>query len=293
MNEQTIPSYDLSRGDDLSMPFRFLRLERSDGGYDPGRPHRHNYFEIFLFEQGSGEHDIDFRSYPIAEHSVHFVAPGQVHQLRRSPDSHGYIILFTAEFYAVALGRDRIYTELPFVGQHSRMPVLHLSREEAAPFLETIGMIEEEIGRDRPHREEMLRAYLNVLLLHARRSHDAAAPETPETSPATELIGRLRTLIEEHFTTVHASGAYAEMLSVSQNHLNSTVRKVLGRTIGDLLHERIVLEAKRLLFHTELSVKEIAFRLNYEDPSYFTRFFRRHTGASPQEFRDSSRKRHV
>jgi AraC-like DNA-binding protein len=105
-------------------------------------------------------------------------------------------------------------------------------------------------------------------------------------------VNKLRALVEKHYTTVHAPGEYAEMLCVSQNHLNSTVRKMLDKTIGDLVHERIILEAQRLLFNTELSVKEIAFGLNYDDPSYFTRFFRKHTGLSPQEFRESARKKH-
>jgi AraC-like DNA-binding protein len=292
MSEQILPSYDLDRGDELALPFTFLRLEQTRESYNPTEPHRHNYYEIFYFLRGAGEHDIDFRTYPIRDNSIHFISPGQVHQVRRSPESHGYILLFTAEFYAVNLGKERIFAELPFMSQSSPNPVLLLSEHQQSPFLETIKMFEAELRADRAHREEMLRAYLNIFLVHARRLFEETARADGSGSPAHELIDRLRILIEHHFTTIHAAGAYAEMLSVSQNHLNTTVRKLLGRTIGDLVHERIILEAKRLLFHTELSVKEIAFGLNYDDPSYFTRFFRRHAGISPQEFREASRKKH-
>lgn len=291
MREQ-IPSYDLDRGDELAIPFIFLPLERTQGSYNPTEPHRHNYYEIFFFVEGDGEHAIDFRTYPIRSNSIHFVSPGQVHQVRRTPETHGYILLFTAEFYAVNLGKERIFAELPFMSLSSPNPVLLLTEADAGSFLGTIRLLEEEMGLDRPHREEILRAYLKIFLVHARRIYEATTGATVEATPAHELLDRLRVLIERHFNTIHAAGAYAEMLSVSQNHLNTTVRKLLGRTIGDLVHERIILEAKRLLFHTELSVKEIAFRLNYDDPSYFTRFFRNRAGISPQEFREASRKHH-
>jgi AraC-like DNA-binding protein len=291
MSTTTIPSYELSRGDDLSLPFKYLPLDRTEGRYHASEPHRHNYYEIFYFERGGGEHDIDFQSYEIRDHSIHFVTPGQVHQIRRAPGSYGHIVLFTAEFYALSLNHRDLRSDVPFLIPGPPRPVLHPDEAGRGLFLQTIGLIEQEFASDHSYREEMLRSYLNIFLLHARRMFVMNGVELDD-HPEHELISRLRALIERSFTTQHAPSAYAEMLSVSQNHLNSTVRMMLGTTISGLINDRIVLEAKRLLYHTELSIKEIAYALNYDDPSYFTRFFRKHSGATPQEFRESMRSGH-
>jgi AraC-like DNA-binding protein len=292
MDKPVIPSYDLYRGDNLSLPFKLLLLDRTEGTYNASEPHRHNYYEVFYFVQGGGTHDIDFRSYPIRDHSMHFVTPGQVHHVKRNPESHGYIILFTVEFYTLGLQNRDVLTEIPFLNHGASSPVLHPTPDEHQGLLATVLNMGEEFEASRPHKEDLLRSYLSILLVQSRRLFEKMNLIPEEGRPEHELINRLRVLIERNFTTSHAPSTYAEMLCVSQNHLNSTVRKMLGRTIGDLVHERIVLEAKRLLAHTELSVKEISFQLNYDDPSYFTRFFRRHAEISPNEFRESMRKKH-
>jgi AraC family transcriptional activator of pobA len=292
MNRPPIPSYDLYRGDSLALPFSFMLLDRATGSYNASEPHRHNYHEVFYFAKGGGTHDIDFRTFAIEDDSIHFVNPGQVHQVKRAEGSHGFIILFTTEFIALNRPGADQQRDMWFLSHSPPEPILKLSADEHQRFLDTIGMIREEFGSDSAYREEILRAYLDIFLLHARRRFEKSGGVAQEPGSAHDLIIRLRTLIERNFTTIHAPKGYAEMLCVSQNHLNSAVKRALGRTIGDLVHDRLVLEAQRLLYHTELSVKEIAFQLNYDDPSYFTRFFRTHAGVAPHEFRETSRKKH-
>jgi AraC-like DNA-binding protein len=292
MSRPVIPSYDLYRGDELSLPFKFLLLDKVAGSYNASEPHRHNYYEIFYFQKGGGWHDIDFQTYPIRDGSVHFVVPGQVHQVRRDPLSHGMIVLFTSEFYVLSLNNQGAGTDIPFPSHIASIPVLYPEGEELDLFISTLRMIQAESGSDRRYRDEILRSYLNILLAHARRLFEQQSGPADEGGSTRELITRLRTLIEQNFTTEHAPGSYAAMLNVSQNHLNSTVRQSLGTTVSDMVHERIILEAKRLLFHTDLSIKEIAYQLNYDDPSYFTRFFRKQSGLSPNEFRENARAEH-
>jgi AraC-like DNA-binding protein len=292
MDRTPIPSYDLYRGDSLALPFSFMLLDKATGTYNASEPHRHNYHEIFYFVKGGGTHDIDFRTFTIEDHSIHFVNPGQVHQVKRAAGSHGFILLFTGEFFALNRPGHDHGRDMWFLNHNPPQPTLKLADGDRRNFLDTIALIQEEFSSDGAYREDILRAYLDILLLRARRLFEGTEAITIEPGSPHELILRLRALVERHFTTVHAPKDYAEMLCVSQNHLNSAVKKALGKTIGDLLHERLVLEAQRLLYHTELSVKEIAFRLNYDDPSYFTRFFRKHAGVAPHEFRDTSRRKH-
>lgn len=292
MSRAPIPSYDLYRGDTLAIPFSFMLLDKASGTYNASEPHRHNYHEIFYFVKGGGTHDIDFKTFTIEDHSLHFVNPGQVHQVKRAAGSHGFILLFTTEFIALNRPSLDFHRDMWFLSHNAPEPALRLSAEDRPHFLDVIGRIQDEFTSDGAYREEILRAYLDILLLRARRLFEGMEMMEHDRRSAHDLIMRLRALIERHFTTIHAPKEYAEMLCVSQNHLNSTVKRALGKTISDLLHERLILEAQRLLYHTDLSVKEIAFQLNYEDPSYFTRFFRKHTGSAPHEFREACRKKH-
>lgn len=286
MASDPIPLYDLYRGDELSLPFKYMRLDRSEGSYNSSEPHRHDYWEIFLFVAGGGAHDIDFRTHPIGDRSVHLVMPGQVHQVRRAPASHGHILLFTEEFHALDAGRGAL-ASLPYLGIEG--PVVALDESDLALLLGTVETIAAEFEGSGAYRQEMLRSLLEIVLIRLRRRLELTRGEASDGERAIELVMRLQRLVDRHFTTVHAPAAYAEMLAVTPNHLNTVVRRRLGRTIGELIHERLLLEAKRLLFHTSLTVKEIAYRLAYDDPSYFTRFFRTHAGETPQTFRERMR----
>jgi AraC family transcriptional regulator, transcriptional activator of pobA len=288
MSRAHIPQYDLSRGDELSLPFRYMRLDRAEETYDASEPHRHNYYEVFLFVKGGGTHDIDFHTWPIADRSVHLVAPGQVHQVRREAGSFGHILLFTEEFHAVGAHQAGPLAALPYLELEG--PIVALDEAEEASLLGIVEQIEREFSGEGAYRDAMLRSLLEIVLLHLRRRLESQSEAGTEGVRALELTARLRRLIDRHFVTVHAPAAYAEMLSVTSNHLNTIVRRRLGCTIGELVQERLLLEAKRLLCHTTLSVKEIAHSLNYDDPSYFTRFFRTHAGITPQAFRDNARK---
>lgn len=282
----TIPAYDLPLGDDLDLPFRFVTLNRSQESYDFTAPHRHNYYEVFFFEQGGGEHDIDFTTFPIHSNSLHFVTPGQVHQVRRLPGSGGGVMLFTTDFYSLNLHNRDMLNALPFLtGSHPR-PVLNMGSEESLEVILLIGLMRDEFRSAAAHREEMIRSYLNILLLKSQRIFEQQTDITTAT-PAAEkqLIRSLRLLVDSHFHAVHSAGAYARMLNVTLNHLNNTTKELTGRTVSELVQERIILEAKRLLVHSSLSVKEIAYHLGFDDPSYFTRFFRLRERETPAEFR--------
>ncbi|HVK39593.1 MAG TPA: AraC family transcriptional regulator [Candidatus Kapabacteria bacterium] len=288
MRASSIPQYELSRGDELSLPFRSMRLDRAEQTYDASEPHRHNYYEVFFFVRGGGTHDIDFQTWPIADRSVHIVAPGQVHQVRRDAGSFGHILLFTEEFHALGAHATEPLAALPYLELEG--PIVVLEEAEEASLLGIVAQIEREFDGDGAYRDAMLRSLLEIVLLHLRRRLERTRDVGTDGVRALELTARLRRLIDRHFVTVHAPAAYAEMLAVTPNHLNTIVRRRLGCTIGELVQARLLLDAKRLLCHTTLSIKEIAHSLNYDDPSYFTRFFRTHAGVTPQSFRDCARR---
>ena len=129
-----------------------------------------------------------------------------------------------------------------------------------------------------------LRSYLRLWLIEAQRIVRAQSPAR-WNDRGTELTNRFLVLVSENFRAVSGVADYAARLHVTPSHLNETVRRTLGRTAGQVIRQRVILEAKRMLRHSEQSVAEVAYHLNFEDPSYFARFFRKQTGVSPLSFR--------
>lgn len=284
---QIIPTYSLQRGDTLETPFRPVRMtRRKEGDYDYSHPHRHDYYEIFFFESGGGEHDIDFNTFEIESPCLHFVSPGQVHEVRRDVSSHGCVLLFTAEFYYLHLANKDFLYELPFLNNNHLRPILNLSPAEAAETLGLVNGMWKEYENASPYSEEIIRSLLNLLLLTARRLFEARQDVPAEETGDSRLVRNLRRLVDTSFHSMHSVSAYANALHVTPGHLNDITKKVTGKTVSTMIHERIVLEAKRLLVHSDQSVKEIAYALGFDDPSYFTRFFRERVGDSPVSFRD-------
>ena len=132
--------------------------------------------------------------------------------------------------------------------------------------------------------DEMLYAYLRVLLIYLARIYNKQYNGV-ELGKRHELYQRFRSSIEESYKKIHDASHYADILNISVSHLNTLIKEHSGKTVMMHLHERQILEAKRLLFSTHMSVKEIAYNLGFHDDSYFSRFFKRMTSLTPMAYR--------
>ena len=286
MSEQ-IPIHDFTKDDDTSTPFDLLSLEQRES-YDTSIPHRHNYYEIFLFIKGGGVHEIDFEIFPIESGSVHFVSPGQVHLVKRALDSYGSVIFFSRDFYYLNLPDKNILYELPFLNNNTSEPILNLNEEEFQVFNQLLENIEKEYKSDNEVKESIIRSYLHILLLKSKSFFDQlkGGPEFKD-NPSSKLVYDFKILVEKNYRSLHFVKDYADMLSTTPEQLNDETKKVTGKTASDLISDRIILETKRLLLYSESTNKEIAYFLNYDDPSHFSKFFKNKLGISPSEFRDN------
>lgn len=243
--------------------------------------HRHDYYHMMIFEKGAGMHSIDFSEHAITDRTIFFVRPGQIHQLQLNARSTGYILQFGAEF---TQGREKAAGQLlRKASSHSyyEMNDLHFSR--------LLHLLRETLQEftDKPERyEEVIRANLDVLLISLIRLQSENA-NSPGDSHTQEQLDRFMQLLEANITTVKQVSAYAAMMNISPYQLNAITRQLLGKNSSEVLNDQVILEAKRYLRSTDSQVKEIAYQLGYEDPSYFIRFFKKHTGLSPAAFRES------
>lgn len=283
----TLPVHNLPVGDSPRMPLQVIPLAK-EAPYDTSIPHRHNYYEIFLFANGGGTHFIDFTHHPIHSFSIHFVSPGQVHKVRRETGSYGYVILFTTEFYYLNMQTDNLLEEMPFLHNNSSSPLLEMDEEAFGPFMDIVSNMQKEFEVHGVMQPEILRSYLNILLIRCKRLFEQTGTDGAITKNT--VFENFRQLLEKNFHQWHQPSEYAEALTITEKNLNDICRKYTGKSVSRYIQERIALEAKRLLLHSNLSNKEIGYALRFEDPSYFTKFFTRLSGMSPTLFREESRK---
>jgi len=257
---------------------RLEKLVQEVKGIDD--PHSHTFYLLMWICEGSGTHTIDFKTYQVEANQLYFLTPGQIHSWQLSPDIRGYNLFFEANFFLSRFG-NRLY-QYPFYHSHQQQPLVSgVERQELFSSIFKQAYLEYE--QQQPNRAEVFLSFLHIILETANRLYHQQWPGVD-----TQLYDRIRQyeeLLEQQFLTVREVASYAEQMNLTPNYLNHICKKIVGKTASQLLHERLVVEAKRLLTHTSHSVKEVAYYLGFEDPSYFVRFFRKQTNQTPAEFR--------
>jgi len=246
-------------------------------------PHRHDYYHIMLVKHGRGKHSIDFKTYDIKPNTIFFVSPGQIHTLNIDKEALGYVISFNADFFQLNNGVQTL-SDLPFFHSNTQAPVVYLKAEELG-VLDLWENIYEEHLKQQNNSDKMIRALLDVLLIHVARMHNKTPEGSNTTSQLSTQINTLETLIDTNFRALKRVNDYAELMHLSAKHLNSLCKKALNKTVTNLIHQRLILESKRLLLFTDNTITEIAFELGFSDKSYFMRFFKKHTGHTAEMFR--------
>ncbi|MFC5454996.1 helix-turn-helix transcriptional regulator [Prosthecobacter fluviatilis] len=294
MNRRTIPSLQMSRyGQDrlraegcVVMPLEFSMMQ------EPQRliPHFHDFFQLFLIT-GGGRLMHDFRDHEVKQVTLFFLSPGQVHTIHPAPQMRGTVVSFTQAFFDDHAPPPSLLFELPFFFGSGVTPWLTVSKAEAAKIISLFAELQTEYDAPQSGVQEVLRATLRIVFIHAARLY-AKKHAVRETTRATQLTRRFHLALEQHFREWPALAPYAKELGITVNHLNDVIREETGHAAGELIRLRRLLDAKRLLLHSDLSVSEIGYQTGFQDPSYFTRFFRRHEGQTPMEFREEIREKY-
>ncbi|GGF01455.1 AraC family transcriptional regulator [Hymenobacter cavernae] len=266
-------------------------IAQSEGGlvYEPNllTPHRKAYYLMVFLKHNRGRHWVDMVPYDHEDNIFYFTTPHQILIKEEPSPTWGSHLTFTDEF--LALQQNAALRELPLIQNPYNGHQLRLSAADVAVVEELLAKIQAEYTRPGEWQHQMLSAYLTVLLTYLSRLYTEQFTAA-EPSDDKLLLKTYQAHIEEYYRELHEVGAYAGRLHISAGHLSEVVKAQSGKPAIKHIHERLVLEARRLLFHTQQSVKEIAFDLGFSDASYFNRFFKRETGVAPAEYRTSIRK---
>lgn len=246
--------------------------------------HKHDFYLVVLFTKGSGTHEIDFNTYPVKKGAVFLMMPGQTHLWNLSADAEGYIFFHTAEVYNRTYSGKQI-TDYPFFSSWQNHPLIHLDPQAVKniePYFRRI--VDESQAENSLVKFQTMVALIDLLYLDLSRHYEVPVMHEHHSHLYLQKTEAFRQLIDLHYKSIKSPSEYANLLNTSARHLNRITKETLGKTSIELIADRVVLEARRMLALSGQPVKEIAFELGFEDVSYFIRFFKKHTGQTPAAF---------
>lgn len=258
----------------LSSP-KELQLER----YKP-------YIKILYLPAGY-DLTVDFKHYQTQKASLFFINSNQHLHLEQVGTKAGHLIYYNRDFYCIQIHDTEVACDGLLFNNIYEMPLVELSAIEDLAVEHIFTQIQDEFQQKESSQEEMIRTYLKQLIIRATRIWKKQHLGSINESPAQDLefFRNFSRLVEIHFREKHSVADYADLLGIAPKTLNHRLKRLNVAQPNEIIKDRIMLEAKRLLAHTILSAKEIAFYLGYDDPAYFNRLFSIKTGDTTSNFK--------
>jgi AraC family transcriptional activator of pobA len=247
-------------------------------------PHKHDFYHLLLFTKGGGSHSIDFQKFVVQPYQIYFMNPGQVHSWDFDGEVDGYVINFSLPFFQAFLLNPDYVQQLPCFNGILANSVINLPENLQAEVHKIFERIIEESEMGNKSSLDMIKVLmLQVFIMIGRLGFENTNLNVKSNNYST--LRKFLNLIEKNVSILKFPREYAELLYVTPNHLNAICKELLGKSAGGMIRDRVVLEAKRLMINLDLSISEIAYELNFRDNSYFSKFFKKYTGITPEEFR--------
>ena len=289
MQKEQIEKYDFLKDEPKKLQFDIFDLAEYHKNYsdDSTRLHTHSFYQIIWFKNTSGKHYIDFVSYDIKENRLFFVAKNQVHYFENRSDYNGYLLHFN-ESFILSNETDINFFLTYSIFNNDEEPYYQIPKRLEPQIESYLDQMKEELNNEEEFGNKKILSNLlkSLLLVVEREKRKNTKSNSGITNQNTTYL-TFRDLLENNFYKNWSVSDYADKLAVSTKTLNSIIKKQSGKTVSQTIADRIILEAKRRLTHTNAYVNEIAFNLGFQDPYYFIKYFKKQVSISPTEFRKS------
>lgn len=280
-----VKTYDHVNREDSTLHFGISRMEdiyRKHQG-KPDVPHRHAFFTVVFTIHARGKHFLDFQEYALQPHQIYFIPPGQVHQIIEEEPSSGFAMVFSEQFLISSHIPQAFLDDLNLFSEFGKNPPLELHGEH----YEKISGYFEEIyqlfhGANVQYRDEAIGSFLKLILI---RCNNVCTLPRSAFGEHNSVLRQFKSLVDQHYRSLHGTSDYAAQLHMTGDHLNRIVKTHTGKTAKEHIQSRIIVEAKRLLYFTDLSAKEIGYELGFSEPANFSAFFKKSVGLSPSHFK--------
>lgn len=244
------------------------------------------YYSIFLFK-GRGQFSVDFNSYDFEGLVILFLSPYQNFQWFADRCTNIQRLQFHGDFYCIEYHKQEVACNGLLFNNIYLTPHIKLPEETYGEILNILERMVKENTASNLYSEALLKTYLQLILALCSKEKNEQLSKVVSSKVLNIEILSFQDLIEEYFITNRSPAFYASRLAITPSALSKKIKKEFGKTPSQLIQERVVLEAKKMLHLTHKSVKEIAFELYFEDVFYFSRYFKKAVGLSPLHYREN------
>lgn len=251
--------------------------------------HIHHYHEILYLQGGKGEMLIDDKRCTLSDQTIYCIWQGQVHEWIEGRQRQGYAIMFKTDFLPAVDANTLMVFNSTLFNRVQKINAFPLARNEICHFDSLFEHMLAEYDQSVPtfgQKQTMQYLLMSLLVKLARKTVEMDRHVQARTKTSLDIFQAFLTLIEQYYQSDVGLDFYANQLGTSSRKLNEIIKDHAGQTAKQLLMKRTLTEAKRLLFHTSTPVKEIAYRLGFKNQAYFSHFFKRQVGQSPQSYRN-------
>ena len=245
-----------------------------------------DFIKILYLKKGS-EIILDFNAHQCKSNSLFFISPSQFYQFPENKLNEGIVLYFNRDFYCVEIHDKEVSCDGILYNNIFKVAQLILPPNEMMAFDNILEEIKSEFENEDTGLEEMLRLLLKRIIIKLTRLYKKQNHLQPDNIEKDNLdfLRKYSALVEKEYFRKHSVSGYAEMLNITPKNLHKKIKIISDKTPNELIKNRLLLEAKRYLAHSELSSKEIAYKLGYDDEAYFSRFFNKQSGNTPIQFR--------
>jgi len=283
-----IKTYAFSEMSQNYSGFALKRMEdiylNSNGA--PDSPHRHDYYTIIFIEKGEGIHFVDFTEYKVEDRTIYFIQPGQMHQLILTAEPIGWVITFTEEFLIANSIPEKMINDIYLFNDYGQSPPLPINENDLPVYQNLIAQMAHFAQSLETYTLEAVGSLVKIFLIQSnnhctlRKSNN---PQLIETS--NHILRTFKQSLNKKYAAAHMVSDYADELAVTSDYLNKTVKNLTGKSAKDHIQSKLITEAKRSLLFSNISNKELAYELGFEESAHFNNFFKKITGQTPSEFR--------
>lgn len=242
-----------------------------------------NYMLMWM-KTGFKTIEIDFESFSESDHSIFFINPGRRVNIEFSDDPQGWMLQFSRNYFNTHIKQQLHIRNVDVIASFGKVPKMILSPKIGERIHALAEMIDELTGSDIPNSDTASASLLNTLLIYCDSKCNIRIDDTSNSNEV-QIVMRFKELVARHYKKYHKVSEYAEMMNISSRYLNQVVKNVLEMTAKQIIHDQLIIQARRELKFSNRSIKEIAYRLGFSEPFHFSNYFKNIMGNSPSEYR--------
>ncbi|CAL2086322.1 AraC family transcriptional regulator, transcriptional activator of pobA [Tenacibaculum sp. 190524A05c] len=263
-------------------------LSRTELDHDLTVIHRVEFYHIFFVIEGTGKHTIDFTDYEFKKGTLFTLRKNQLQKFSKDYNANGYLLIFTEDFLISHFNQIEISKSIQLFNNLLIMPKIELNSEEFDDLMELVNRIKTEYFEAYDDFSGgIIRSALHMIITKLFRIKTKNSDHLLHKKYFNEFV-QFQQLVEQHYADTKKVADYASKMNCSSKTLNNICNNIIGKSAKVVIHEVVITQIKRLLISTNLSVTEIAYTVGFEEPSNLYKYFKLHSGTTPELFRKSS-----